>query len=538
MSQSKTDFSSTLSINDIVLGAWRQRATAFWVFACMVCVCIAVIFVLPNRYVSKAQLLVRLGPNSVAMDPTADLSKTVSLMESRLNQVNSVAELLNSRAMVERVVDRVGAERILEPIGILPSIMGSVMSLIPEKPPRIEAGYNESEVDRLINLGEACEAIRADYYAAASKEAYTINIEYVSNSPFLSRDVVATFVDEYPRYHVDAHGAGGSIEFFRKEAKDSQATAKAAADKVMTIKNDNGIVEIGTAKESLQLRMIETERGLNTAIADLAAVEAELESYENEMDSMPARIESEKLTGISKHSGDLIRDQLYQLEVQEKEMSTKFKADHPKMLAFQTQLAAAKDIANAEIGQEPQVLDVVNPNLQELDLAYRNAIARQAGLKAKKAALETQFASASKELVELNEVEMQLKNLMWDATVAETNHLATASRLANAEQIASLEDSSRNDVSVAQPATLQVKKVGPKRGLLGVVGLMLSAMMGIAIAAAKDAQIRNGRSFARSRQGDQSLADAGGADALVPADSYSQSGSVVSGGDLARSNPR
>lgn len=538
MSQNNVDFSSTLSINDIILGAWRQRMTAFWVFVTLTVLCAVVLLILPNRYVSNAQLLVRLGPNSVAMDPTTDLSKTVSLQESRLNQVNSVAELLNSRTMVERVVDRVGAERILEPIGILPRWMSYITSILPEKPPRIEAGYTEEEVDHLINLGEACEAIESDYYAAPSKEAYTINIEFVSNSPFLSRDVVATFVDEYPKYHVDAHQATGSIEFFRKEADDSKAAAKDAADKLSTMKNENGIVEIGSAKSSLQTRMVETQRGLNTVIADLAAVQAELDSLETEMESMPARIDSEKLTGVFKHSGDLMRDKLFGLEIEEKELSTKFKSDHPKMLALQTQLAAARKIADKEFGQEPQILDVVNPNLQEMDLAFRNAIARQAGLKAKKAALDKQFTTVKAELIQLNDLELSLKNLTWDANVAESTHLTTATRLANAEQIASLEKLSMNDVSVAQPATLQVKKVGPKRGLLGAVGLFLSGLMAIAIAAAKDSQSAPRVSDSNEESNFDQPLPPRGADVLVPADSYVQSGSIVAGSGVTPKNPR
>ena len=66
-------------------------------------------------YRSQAQLLVRLGRENVAIDPTATVGQTpaVSIPQSMENEINSAVVLLKSRVIVEKVVDSLGPRVIL-----------------------------------------------------------------------------------------------------------------------------------------------------------------------------------------------------------------------------------------------------------------------------------------------------------------------------------------------------------------------------------------------------------------------------------------
>ena len=113
---------------------------------------VGLVFLVPVKYDSSAQLLVRLGRGAVSIDPTANLSQTVSLQESRLSQVNSVRELLAGRELAERVVKVVGADRILAPQGILQESIASVTAkILPEKPGQPQGDLSGSEVDEQID---------------------------------------------------------------------------------------------------------------------------------------------------------------------------------------------------------------------------------------------------------------------------------------------------------------------------------------------------------------------------------------------------
>ena len=67
--------------------------------------------VCPRTYQSEARIYVRLGRETVHLDPTATTGQTVQLADSREREIFSVLELLRSRALFEKVVDQLGSPR-------------------------------------------------------------------------------------------------------------------------------------------------------------------------------------------------------------------------------------------------------------------------------------------------------------------------------------------------------------------------------------------------------------------------------------------
>lgn len=79
----------------------------------MLTLCAVGVMLFPKRYQSEAKLFVRLGRGSASLDPAA-MGQTISIQESRETEMNSIVDMLNSRGLAERVVDTIGAERILK----------------------------------------------------------------------------------------------------------------------------------------------------------------------------------------------------------------------------------------------------------------------------------------------------------------------------------------------------------------------------------------------------------------------------------------
>lgn len=479
----RLDAFARLTVFDLAGAAWNKRFSVVVVFVLLSGTFIAGLMMLPNRYISKAQLLVRLGPGSVAIDPTAGLSQTVSLQESRLAQVNSIVELLRSKEMTERVAGAVGPKRLLETSGPIGHLTSWATGWIPKSAPKPEAGFSASEIEGMLEIAEACVAIEDDVEIFPAQNAYTISVEFVANSPFLARDVVDAYVQEYPKYHKAAYETTGSVAFFEKESREAFRVATELQEQVRQLKSANGIIELDSSKAALRDELNVVQKEQNQVESDLSSVRAELAQLDEQMKTMPSTIESEKVTGLYKRSGDLVRQRLYELEIVAQDLASRYKPDHPRRVAMAAQLEAAKETAMSEIGQEPQMREVINPNLQTLDLAYRTAVARRAGLEAKRDALDTQLERIDKQLTELNEIGTELVKLTWDASVAESNYLQTAGRLANARQISALNEQLVSDVSVAQEATLELKKVGPKRGILAIAAMVFAAVVALAQAA-------------------------------------------------------
>ena len=71
-------------------------------------------FLASEIYRSDAKVLVRLGRESVSLDPTATTGPVISVGQQRENEIKSELEILNSKELVEKVVDAIGPEAFLE----------------------------------------------------------------------------------------------------------------------------------------------------------------------------------------------------------------------------------------------------------------------------------------------------------------------------------------------------------------------------------------------------------------------------------------
>src|SRR5580698_9202926 len=74
----------------IVSSLWRHKGKGTLWFIVVVAATAAVILYWPRSYRSEAMLFVRLGRESVSLDPTATMGQTIAVSESRENEINSI----------------------------------------------------------------------------------------------------------------------------------------------------------------------------------------------------------------------------------------------------------------------------------------------------------------------------------------------------------------------------------------------------------------------------------------------------------------
>ena len=481
------DWFASMSLSDLLRSLWSFRYSIVLCTIGLTVLLAAVVFILPVKYDSDAQLLVRLGRNTLSADPTSSITPSVSVQETRLSQVSSVKEMLHSRALNEQIVKRVGADRILEPHGLLEENLQVALAWISSLKKSITVGGGSAdtgeltaqEVEQHLKEEEALEKLADSIEITTTKNAYTIHVRVRSGSPYLSRDLLAALIELYQLYHVNAYHADGTLPFFEEQTNQAYDAAVATKEKVRQAKNTMGVIEIESARLALREQITQAHRELDQVEADLAATDSEVSRYEIEMAALPERVQAETVTGITSVKSDGMRQQLYQLEVQVKELSSKLTDDHPQMRAIRDQLAAATQIAESERKEQPQNRESLNPVFQQLELAYRTDLVRRDGLRAKREALQQHLADLDEEIVELNKNELELTKLSWEASLAENVYLQNAQNRDKAKLIDALDREGLSEISVVQPASLQLKKSTPKRGLLLVAAAMLAC--GIAV---------------------------------------------------------
>src|SRR6476660_7243388 len=116
ITQSKDDSAnSATTTRDICLVLFRHKSKVILCFTISICAAIAVIFFWPRKYKSESKLLVRVGRETVALDPTATTGQIMPISVSRESEVATVLEMLRSRVIVEKLVDEIGVKEILHP---------------------------------------------------------------------------------------------------------------------------------------------------------------------------------------------------------------------------------------------------------------------------------------------------------------------------------------------------------------------------------------------------------------------------------------
>ena len=92
---------------------YRFRFT--WIISSILAVVtvLLLLIVLPRKYFSEAKLIVRVGRESVGLDPTVTTSQTLMLQKSQEEEINSALAVLSSRKIKELVVESLGVETIL-----------------------------------------------------------------------------------------------------------------------------------------------------------------------------------------------------------------------------------------------------------------------------------------------------------------------------------------------------------------------------------------------------------------------------------------
>ena len=86
--------------SDLVFVLLRHKKKVLVFFCLTMGIVVGFLWLAPRKYQSEAKLFVRLGRESVTLDPTATTGQTVAVNESRTSEINSVLEILKSRLMV------------------------------------------------------------------------------------------------------------------------------------------------------------------------------------------------------------------------------------------------------------------------------------------------------------------------------------------------------------------------------------------------------------------------------------------------------
>jgi polysaccharide biosynthesis protein PslE len=469
------DFWSSLSPAELVSMVVRRWPSVLATTVVCTAIAVAALIALPNQYASDGAFYVRLGRGAMAADPTSQSSQTVSMQESRSTEVASILEMLNGREIADRVVREVGAREINHPrtwIERLSQELGG-KTTAPKN-----STLERTEYDQQIAHEEAVARVRNAVGISIPKIGYTVNVAATTADPHLSQRLVQSYLDNYGDVYVEAHQATGSFSFFEKQTEACRAQAVAAQEALQKARSETGWMSLELSEKSLQSRILELELALDQSQSELADAEAHSRELKYQLEATDRWVATE-VTSVANQAADGMKTALLDYQMTDNEKLSRVTPGHPRYKILQDKLEQGEKLVGGEKDAREETVEAINPIYLTTQSEYQKYSAKAMGLQGRRDALLLTLEIARSDLKRLNQDSIKLADLDWTAKIAEKNYLTQSERLESARITSELDRQKMSDVSVIQNASLNLKKVGPKRALLSVLAAVGAFALGI-----------------------------------------------------------
>ncbi len=462
---------------------WLRGTVVFLVILSGV---VAANLVCPRTYHSEARIYVRLGRETVHLDPTATTGQTVQLADSREREIFSVLELLRSRALFENVVDQLGVDSIVNERCSY-SFGGSTdwsyvldghwqPPVDKQCPPPVDAEPGAKPDRQTADAGalrlreSAVRKLMQSISCSSPKGSNVIIVSCTAPSPFSAQERLQCLLENYQTQHLRVNRISGSLAFFDTQAKEKKAILDAKLLERRDAKNRIAVASVESQRELLSKEAAAITESLLLAQAAAAAAEARLESL---MAVMPALDDDEELqqaSGTSVDALNLMRNRLFELEIEHQRLQAQLQPAHPRLKAIGEQVAQTKTLL----------------------LRQEIAVERSTILERKKkiAAAEAQRAEVYAKLRTLNEDEVQIADIDRKVALLETEYRKADENREQARIDDELAKRQISNINVAQSPSFSARPVSPNLGLNLVLGAALA--FGGALAVTFYAAVRNG----------------------------------------------
>ena len=464
-----------ITISDILAALIENRLRVILTFVLVMLFVFATYLVWPRKYGSEGRLFVQLGRTGTGMDPTPG-GQSISIQDSRETEVLSVAELVKSRAVIAKVVERVGADEILKsPLDVLPNIPRPSFSLGSEN------GMSKEEYEKLKRFELACKQLEEDLEVSTEKKTCVISVYCTANSALTAQKVVSGILEETQAKHVEVNSVSRSKAFFEDNFDKRQDDLIASQHELSKFRNENRFLSISGAVNTQQsvlnkiaLELIDADVLLQQAETRLANIRQQMSDIKPTV-SIPTR-------GVEKLSTEDSKTELFKLEAELKRQEKLVSANHPRLAVLEESVKALRDQIEVMPSDRTESMEQLNPVYEKIKVALVNAVADERAARSRLENLRSKHQAAEERLIELNGLVISASQLNRNVDIAQRNLELFIQKRAESTIIAELDRTKISDVVVAQEATLPIKHHSPKGALMMGAGMMLALLCSLAMA--------------------------------------------------------
>ncbi len=478
------------SLRDLYYVLFRHKRKIIVFFLAVMIVTAVGIVLTTEAYLSEAKLLVRLGRENVTLDPTATTGTIAPIRPSHESAINTELEILRSQEIAEMAVDAIGPEvlfykehpvnsttgktiaKIKRPIYILAKRLRKLL----RPPSDAGTGGSSSKRDRAVRM------VMDNFQIQTQKVSSTISLAYKSQNPKLAQEVLAKLIDSYLEKHITVHQTPGSHQFFIQQTEYLRGRLTQLEDELRNLRNETGI-SLLDEQHRLTLGNISTlEKNLNAAEIALAASTATVEALHKTLAKIPDTVVATITEGLPNVAADGMRQRLYDLQLQEQDLLSKYEPESRHVQDIRQQIVAAQALLSQEKPERTQLTKGLNTTYVDLQSSLLSEQASMSSLQAQVEVIKTKLASARGEVSTRNDVEVKVKALTREIEVQQVNYRKYSENLEQARIDDALESGKISNIGILQAAILPMRPISSRKMLTLFLGLVIGMLGGIGLA--------------------------------------------------------
>lgn len=232
-------------------------------------------------------------------------------------------------------------------------------------------------------------------------------------------------------------------------------------------------------------RISAAQGGLETTQVALAASAEKIESLQRELAKLPDFIVTTESEGSSLYGADLMRTRLYELQLRELELLSKYPESNVLVQDTRRQLMEARKLQEREKNDPSKSQSItrgINPIHQGFNQALRSEKVTFASLQSQSRVLQDQVNATRRELENLNNTELGMVNLQRERGLQEVKYRKYSENREQARIDQALETNKVSNITIVQPAVASSDPVRPKPVRNLGLGFLLGIILGVGVA--------------------------------------------------------
>ena len=468
------------SVRDLAYVLCRHKRKAFVLFVIIMVQGVLATLRAPEIYESEAKLMVRLGRETVTLDPTATTGRTLHVSRSLTNEINSELEILKSRELVEQIVDTVGPAAILN---------------LPKEEEEEAERKASMQVDPILKrLGLSRATSPRDSAIVKVTEALDVRVQKNTNiiqlginlhSPDLAQRVLDMLIEIYLEKHIEVHQTPGSYDFFAEQTAHFRTKLEAAEEQLKELRNETGIVSFSKQSEMNLERIGELLTAIDETEIQIAFARAKAQELRDRLRGLPDTVILQEATGLPNTALENLLGRTYELRLLEKDLAAKYVEGSPPLKGVRDQIVEAEELLESQDPDRSETIRGPNADKQQLSSLAMSEEMQVESLTARLQAQREQLDRARETRELLDREEFRMTRLQQDIERDQENYDKYVDNLEQARIYDALETSKISNIGILQAASHSSIPIGPRplrnlalaifAGLFGAFALALTA---------------------------------------------------------------